>query len=102
MRGFGLIGDLLMLVLVGLSMLGWMYLWYLCVFGTEKILSRLFGDYALAIAALGFPFFACSVFALALKILGKENIGWALAIFGVGLPLMGVLYLRSESRPVKR
>lgn len=96
MRGFGLAGDLLMLGLIGLTMLGWMYLWYLCVFGAEKILARVFGDYALAISAIGFPFFACLVFAIALKVFGRHNIGWALAVFGVGLPVLGVLYLRSE------
>ena len=97
MRGFGLLGDLVMLVLIGLTMLGWMYLWYLCVFGAEKVLTRVFGGYALAVSAIGFPFLAFLVLGLALKLFGKHNTGWALAVFGVGLPGLGALYLRKEA-----
>lgn len=97
MRGFGVLGDLVMLVLIGLTMLGWMYLWYLCVFGAEKALAKIFGGYALAVSAVGFPFVAFLVFALAMKLFGKGNAGWALAVFGVGLPGLGVLYLRKEA-----
>ncbi|MBD9585824.1 hypothetical protein IB254_02030 [Pseudomonas sp. PDM03] len=102
MRGFGFVGDLVMLGLIGLTMLGWMYLWYLCVFGAEKPIARIFGDYALAISAIGFPFLAYLVFAIALKVFGRQNIGWALAIFGVGLPVLGALYLRKEMNRGKR
>ena len=102
MRGLGFVGDLLILGLAGLSILGWMYLWYVSVFGAEKVLVRLFGDHALAIAAIGFPFFAFGVFGIALKVLGRQHIGWVLGIFGVCLPILGVLYLRHEAGRKKR
>jgi hypothetical protein len=102
MRGLGLFGDLVFMVLAGLSMLGWMYLWYLCVFGAEKVLARIFGDFALAISAVGFPFAAVLVFAAALKLFGRQNIGWAMLVFGVALPVLGILYLRNETGGRKR
>jgi hypothetical protein len=98
MHTFGFFGEVVLFVLAGLSMFGWMYLWYLCVFGAEKVLARIFGDHALSISAVGFPFVACFVLALALKIFGRDNFGWALLLFGIALPFLGILYLRNESR----
>lgn len=102
MRGLGIVGDVVVLGLSVLSIFGWMYLWYLCVFGAEKVLAKIFGNHALTIAAVGFPFTAALVFGLALKVFGRHHMGWALALFGVCLPVLGILYLRNEAGIRKR
>lgn len=98
MRGLGALGDILVLGLGALTVLGWMYLWFLCVFGAEKAMSRLFGEWAFPIAALGYPVAMAVVLGLAIKILGRHNLGWALAVFGVLLPTLGIIYLRKEAK----
>lgn len=96
MKGFGFVGDIVIASLGVLSLLGWMYFWLLCVSAGEKLLGRVFGRHALAVVLIGFPFFAAFLFAVALKVLGREHIGWALIPFGIGLPVLGILYLRRE------
>jgi hypothetical protein len=90
MHGYGMSGDLLHLSAYLLTIVAWLYLWMVCVFGTGVPFRRKLGTHALLICALGVPGLATFMVGGALLLFGMEYIVWSLMLVGCAVPLAGV------------
>jgi hypothetical protein len=79
-------GDLLHLSLYLLTIVAWLYLWLVCVFGSVPFRKRL-GTHALLICAFGVPSLATFMVGGAFLLFGLEYLLWSLMIVGVGVPV---------------
>jgi maltodextrin utilization protein YvdJ len=89
-------GDLLHIGLYMLTIVAWLYLWMICVFGDDVSLRQRLGAHALLICALGVPSLATLLVGGALLVFGLEYILWSLLVVGVGLPMAGVQMVKND------
>jgi hypothetical protein len=95
MHGYGMSGDLLHLSLYLLTIVAWLYLWLVCVFGSVPFKKRL-GTHALLICALGVPSLATFMVGGAFLLFGLEYVLWSLMVVGVGMPLAGAKWVNHD------
>jgi hypothetical protein len=83
-------GDLMHLCIYLLTIVAWLYLWLVCVFGTRVPFGKRLGTHALLICALGVPSLATFMVGGALLLFGLEYILWSLLVVGCAVPMVGV------------
>lgn len=98
MHGYGMFGDLLHLCLCLLTIVAWLYLWLICVFGTRLPLRKRLGTHALLICAVGIPSLATFMVGAALLLFGLEYIVWSLLVVGCAVPLVGVQMINRDGQ----
>lgn len=96
MHGYGMSADLWHLCLYLLTIVAWLYLWLLCVFGASVPFRKRLGTHALLICALGVPSLASFMVGGALLLFGLEYVLWSLMVVGVGMPLAGARLISRE------
>lgn len=90
MRGGGWLLDLALMGLAAVSMIGWFYLWLLCVNKGEKLLTPVFGTLAPLVTVIGFPFVFFGLLAGFVRIWGKPGLYWFFGITAVAALVAGV------------
>jgi hypothetical protein len=95
MRGFCLLLNLLFLALALITLLGWMYSWYLCVTSAEKLLKPIFGEAASGIVMIGFPFEFFGLLYVLIVQFGRDAGSWFFVTLGAVLPVIGIWSIRT-------
>jgi len=96
MRDGGLFLHALLAALALISLVGWGYFWLLCVNSAERLLKPLFGDAALTVACIGFPFAFLGVLYLVINNFNKVGVNWFFLIVGAALPILGIWAIKRD------